>query len=376
MKPQLCIHTESSNYGGAEVYLLRLMQEIKFHFNITFVCPENQDSRYLKELLKIISENQLCFFKKSYTSRFLTYLRLFRDHKFFTIFLNDVSPNASKLFSLCALMFSACSNICSVQHLSIGQKSRYPGLEFIRKNISRMFFHFFTKIIVLSHVQKKYFISYYGVNAKKIEVIHNSVPDYVFDKLTDPKLVRQILNLEEKSLIITLIGRLTEQKGHKYLLEAIHNLPGSIACNVNILFIGEGELEDTIKKRIRELQIKIPVHFLGFRKNAIEILNATDIIVLPSISEGFPFVLLEGMNLSKPCIASDVGGVRELIKNNQTGILIEPRNINQIKEALTALINSPEKRTFLGSQGKKWVTENFNFQQMIGKTTRVLNAQN
>jgi glycosyltransferase involved in cell wall biosynthesis len=107
---------------------------------------------------------------------------------------------------------------------------------------------------------------------------------------------------------------------------------------------------------------------MGFCENHLinEVLHETDIFLLPSQREGLPTVIIEAMRHGIPVIASDVGGIHELVQNEETGYITSPSNISELKDKLVNLIRSPQKRKLMGEKGKRLVEAKFSLDLMVG----------
>lgn len=174
-----------------------------------------------------------------------------------------------------------------------------------------------------------------GCPSEKISIIPNGFSEKQFLP-KDTQQTRTELGLPEDKKILLSVGNLIPIKGHKYLIKAmcmvIKERP-----DVLLLIIGEGHLKELLKKRIKQLDLKENIQLLG-RKEHYAIpnwMNASDVLVLPSLGEGFPTVIPEAMACGKPVIASRVGGIPEIIQNDKLGRLIEPRNYSDLAHAIS-----------------------------------------
>lgn len=141
--------------------------------------------------------------------------------------------------------------------------------------------------------------------------------------------------------LIGVIGRLTSQKGHNDLLNALARVRQTRA--VDLLIIGSGPLEGELRQKTINLGLQDCVHFLGSRNDVFDLLPQLELMVLPSWWEGFPTVLLEAMALGVPVVATDVSGSRELVNTGETGILVPPRNVPRLAEAILDQLSKPEE---------------------------------
>jgi glycosyltransferase involved in cell wall biosynthesis len=120
-----------------------------------------------------------------------------------------------------------------------------------------------------------------------------------------------------------------------------------------------------LEKEASDIGMADRVKFLGFRDDVPSLLQAMDVFVLPSLSEGLPLSVLEALSLKKPVVASDVGGIPEIIENGVTGYLVPPENPEALAEKITLLLQNPERAAVIGQAGRRRVEEDFSLPRMI-----------
>lgn len=213
-----------------------------------------------------------------------------------------------------------------------------------------------SEVIVLSNYLKGR-AEYYG--AKKIEII----PIYGVDtnKFVPKKVesLKKELGLLNSKIIIT-ISRLSPEKGLNYLINAFVNVKKNIN-NCKLVFVGGGPIREDLEKLAKKLNLDKEVIFLGdidFRK-MVDYYNLGDVVVLPSLKEGLGFASAEAMACEKPVIASNVGGIPDLVINNKTGILIEPANSRILSEKIIYLLNNAQLRNKLEKEGRRYIINNY-----------------
>jgi glycosyltransferase involved in cell wall biosynthesis len=213
---------------------------------------------------------------------------------------------------------------------------------------------------------RKYLLEKLGYEESKTATIHNGVDiaGWPISK-KDREKRRKELRLEEKDILIGTVGRLDEQKGQHYLLEAIAKLKAShpIKCAV----IGEGPLLPHLTQRVRQLGLEEDVFLLGHKDNIPSWLSAFDIFVLPSLWEGIPNALLEAMALGLPIVATNVDGVPEAVNHDISGVLCAPKDPQAMVVPLQDLIVDEEYRQRLGESAKLVVNEHFKLVDMLEK---------
>jgi len=222
------------------------------------------------------------------------------------------------------------------------------------------------KVISVSHSGKKHLVEYFGIPQEKIVVIHNAIPPLSEPNPTQINKLLKEIKVKKGSRIVCTIARLHKQKGHKYLFEAIPTILSQIN-DVHFILAGDGYLKQSLIDLAIKLKISEYVHFLGERKDIPVILGASDIMVLPSLQEGFSLVILEAFSLGIPCVVTNVGGNNELVVNGETGFVVEAKNSTLLANAIITILSNDEKCKAMGAKAKKLVNRKFKFNQMILK---------
>ena len=168
---------------------------------------------------------------------------------------------------------------------------------------------------------------------------------------------RKALNLPHDKCIIGAIGQLFARKGHRFLIAALAKIEHKFP-DAHIAIIGRGPEEENLRAQISEFGLQDKVHLLGFRENALRYVRAFDILAMPSLKEGLPLALMEGMSGRLPIIASDIPEMRDIIIG-AGGLVTAPKDIEQLAVAMSDYlqlntIQLQEK----GEQAFKYLTEN------------------
>jgi len=166
------------------------------------------------------------------------------------------------------------------------------------------------------------------------------------------------------AVIVGTNAELHKNKGLEYAIRAMSSLASTFPKLVYII-IGEGEERKNMERLIAELSLSNTVFLPGYIEQAAQHMKAFDVFLLPSIKEGLPYVLLESGSAGVPCVATRVGGIPELITDNQSGILITPKSPEEIEKAVTALLSDPQKSAAYAQRLKETVDKEYTLSKMI-----------
>ena len=222
-----------------------------------------------------------------------------------------------------------------------------------KEMVSEMVLSWFVdRIVAVSEGVKSDLVKYEHISPEKIQVIYNGIDASKYRVKIDQEKKREELGISVDDKVIGIGVRLSEQKGIKYLIEAMSIVVKSFP-NVKLLIIGDGECRTDLEKLASDCGIADKVIFTGFRNDIPELLQIMDIYSLPSLWEGHPLVLLEAMAAGKPVVATDIHGNRETVEHGKTGMLTPTRNSEKLAEALLKLLVDDDMRRKMGSMGHK-----------------------
>ena len=205
---------------------------------------------------------------------------------------------------------------------------------------------------------------------RKLITIHNGIDIKNIDFLEKEQAQKRLIG-RESPLLIGTIAEWTKNKGIIYLIKATQILELK-EKEFDVILIGSGENPDKEKMYNYDKKYNLDnVRLIEFIPNAVKYLKAFDIFVLPSLKEGLPYTIIEAMAAQLPIIATNVGGIPEMIENNINGILIEPKNPDLIRKKITYLINNPEKTQAMAQKARQKAEQEFSLDRMIEKTKRV-----
>lgn len=214
-----------------------------------------------------------------------------------------------------------------------------------------------------------------GVDGKRFWTVHNAIsaPEvFPADDKGLKKAVYKKFGIPEHSVLVVSAGRFSPEKGYKYLLEAISRLDKSAEESV-FLLCGDGDCRKELEDLMRKLSISGKCMFAGFRRDLNDIFKAMDLLVLPSLTEGLPNVVLEAFACAKPVVATEVGGVPEIVENGVNGFLVPPASPGLLADAMMKCIASSALRSSLGQSGYKTIRSRFTYDEQTGKLEAIYN---
>lgn len=216
------------------------------------------------------------------------------------------------------------------------------------------------KIIAVSQGVKNYAVKNEKIKPEKIKVIYNGID-------LDRFQFRGFQPLEPKQIKAVVMARLSEQKGHRYLLSAmpqiIKKYPG-----FTLHIVGGGNLQPLLIKQAEKLMISDRVKFLGQTNQPAKVLAAMDLFILPSVWEGLGLVVLEAQAVGLPVLASDISGVNEIITDQQTGLLFKSQDPQAIFQAVDLLLSQPDLQQKIVKQAHEQV-QDFSLTKMVAAYT-------
>lgn len=328
-------------------------------------------------------------FFKIYQKIFSLFVRIFDlrkiKNKLKPDFAISFGPEANIVNVFSNLFFKKTKPIVSVR---IVESAHFKKLPFPLKqyyNFSmRLVYKLAEKIIPNSEWVKKDIIENFRAPQEKIFVIPNFLDMNDVQKQSEEAIEKPLKEIFEENKTLISIGRLTQQKGFSFLLEAFSKVLRRYS-EVRLIILGEGELEKELKELSRKLNIEKNVYFLGFQKNPFKFLKRATIFIFPSLYEGFPNVLIEAMSCGLPVIATDCpGGNKEILSSLQEeiketklkeyGILVPPANSEELAKAILLLLTDDKLRKQYSERAKKRA-EDFSVEKIIQKWENILKEE-
>jgi glycosyltransferase involved in cell wall biosynthesis len=230
------------------------------------------------------------------------------------------------------------------------------------QNLDAFVLRFARRVVAVSREIRQDLISR-KVAPARIRVIDNGIDIGRFrrPKLTDT--LKSSLRIGERDTVVTIVGRLSPEKGHKTFLQVARRVSSS-RDHVKFLIVGDGPLSDELRTEAARLKLHEHVVFTGFRKDMPEIYAISDVIVNASSIEGLPMTILEAMASQVPVIATRIGGVPDIITDQKTGLLVDAGDVDALTTRVESLVDDPGERRRLAVAAFEFVTTNHSFQRM------------
>ncbi|MDO8564511.1 MAG: glycosyltransferase family 4 protein, partial [bacterium] len=225
------------------------------------------------------------------------------------------------------------------------------------------------KTIVLSEHDRRA-TSFWPAVKNKIVLIPNGIRHLPSFSREQARNMLKQFGIAPEQTIIGVVAELHRNKGIASLIEAFSFLPAHCV----LCIIGDGEEKTALETYAQTLNLAPRVHFLGFRQDAAELISGFDMFVLPSLKEGLPFSILDSGAAKVPVVATAVGGIPDIIRNGEEGLLVPPKNAKKLAEAILWLLNHTEEAERFSSALHKKISEKYRFEKITLPLTRALYA--
>jgi glycosyltransferase involved in cell wall biosynthesis len=221
--------------------------------------------------------------------------------------------------------------------------------------------------IAVSAGNRRLLVEQYGFPAQRLALIPNAVDTDYFRPRTDDGILRAQWGIPRDAPLIGLVGRLSPQKGHTVLFDA---LPAVWAAfpDAHVVLAGAGELEEALRAQAARIDPGGRIHFAGQQHDMPRALASLDVFVLPSLYEGLSFAVLEAMSTARAIVATAVDGTVEVIEDEHTGLLAPPGASEPLAKAITRLLGDSILRERLGQAARQTVVDRFDQRRMLDRT--------
>jgi glycosyltransferase involved in cell wall biosynthesis len=195
-------------------------------------------------------------------------------------------------------------------------------------------------------------------------LIPNGIPTDEYAPNPDARAQwRQAHGIEPHATVLVHVGRFAPPKNHALLVEAFAQVRAD--APLYLLLVGGGELEDAVREQVSALGLQERVRFLGIRADVADILWASDVFVLSSRVEGNPLSVMEAMSAGLPVVSTAVGGVPELVRAGETGLLVPSEDAGALAQAMQALVDDPARRQAMGAAARQHAVEHLDIRHTV-----------
>ena len=333
------------------------------NFDVTVITPPSANLSPLPELLKRheIKHHSLLIKNKFDLAGFFKSVKFIKSGHFQILHVHLTNIYSPTLIYLAGKV-AGIKTIITTPHSLFPLKKPNPVLEFIKmKYLS----HFNSKIIGVCTANSELLKNKY-IACSKVVTVKNGI-ELNHNKLAARSSkydIRKKFNLKDNSQVVGTVAALTPLKGIDYFIRACSEVVPDFP-NVIFFVVGDGPEMTDLQKLARDLDLENHIVFTGFRKDSKFLLSQFDLFVLPSLTESLPTTILESLALKTPVIATDVGGVGEIIKHNETGLLVPTRANTQLAKAIMTLLRDRKKTDRLAEAGLRLVQSEHDHNRMI-----------
>jgi len=363
-RPHIIYFQQNLAVGATEEYFYLLMEGIdKAKFDMAFVCPINTVLDSLVTRLEALNVKVYRYSLDTSNYRLILQLRsFFRQLRPAFVHFNDPC-----LCGIIAARLAGVPALLMTHHTpELNRKYNWKA-RFLEKIAFR---YCGLHVIFTSEYDRETGIKKDNIAEDKSFVIYYGLPPEKFSLRYNKKEIYDEFSFDEECRIIGNIARLSPQKGQNYLIKAASVVIEQFK-SVKFFFVGEGELESELKTKVQEKGLENYFIFTGHRIDIPRLLNAFEMLVIPSLFEGLCFAVIEASAIGVPVIASAVGGMRRSVIDGKTGLLIPPGDSQALAKAILWMLGHPQEAKEMGLRGRKYFEELFTQDKMVKKTAEL-----
>lgn len=356
MKIKILQFLSTSQIGGTEKIVLSLvkgMDKEAFQNDVCFLSTKGPlGNEFEKEANVYYLDYEKIGIFKVITRLFW----LFKRNKYDIVHIYGFRSN---IFGRLIGKIAGCPRIISGLRSTtiINTKSKFYAI--IGTFLDKLTFHFIRLCISNSKSACDFLIKN-GYPSNKFRIVYNGIEESSFDLTPDTSLKERF----KDEIIIISVANLSIWKDHKTLINALKIVQES-RVRFKCLLVGDGPLKTELIDLTNRLELTDDIIFLGRKENVGNLLGIADIFVLQSIVEGLPVSIMEACLAHLPIIATNVGGIPELVIDGEAGILVNPSDVGGLAKAIESLLVDKEKRKKMGKAGYERITNEFSLKKMV-----------
>lgn len=282
--------------------------------------------------------------------------------------LRQVQPDIVHTFLLTASLYGRAAAMLARVPIVVGTEVNiYQQKRPHHVLAERLLMRGTNRVVVSAESVRDFYTRQVHADPTRVDVIYNAV-DWSQLQTTMPSgAMRASVGVPAAAPLAGIIARLTEQKAHRHLFDAIAGRPE--LATLHLLVIGDGELREELRAQVDRLGLAARVHFLGARRDLGDLLAAIDLFVMPSLWEGLPLSMVLAMGAGLPVVATRVAGIPEVVENGVTGLLVPPADVPALGAALARLVSDQQLRETLGAAAAAFVRPRFGVDGYLAAVT-------
>ena len=360
---------DSSGIFGAERVILTLVRNInQGRFAFTLLCLRRKDGRS-ETLITTARQKGVNVLTVDVQGRFdLNAIRTIRkillENSVDIVHSHDFK---SDFFALLASLGTGTKRVATAHGSTKDSLLKRAYLFFNEKLI----YSLFDRIVVVSEELLTQ-LSGRGLPPSRMKVIQNGLDFNLLENETLSGNYATPINIPAGNKVFAVVGRLFPDKGHRYFLDAFAAVKKDYP-HISGLIVGDGPAMSEIRQHVDELDLVDSVILCGVRSDMKAIYELADFLVISSLREGLPYVLLEAMASRVPVVATSVGDIPFLIKDGETGYLVPPGDVNSLTKRMVDLLASPQNPKKMAEQAFVHVHQKFSAERMVSETEKLYN---
>ncbi len=368
------VHILEATFGGTRKHLMYLATRLDpSRFDISVICSTVRNPSFVADIEVLLQRGVLVkiIAMKRDISPFSDIIALFRIYRFLRKGSFDIVHTHSSKAGFLGRVAARLAGVPAVLYTPhafsfyrglLGTKRLYLLLE-------RFAARFTDTVIAVSDGERDIAVQYAVTGDDGVVTIKNGVDLSEFPDDIKTGNLKKELGLEGASSIVGMVGRICAQKGYGYFIEAAVEVAKSMP-DVRFVLVGDGNLEKALDE-INRCKARDVVMLTGQRTDVTILYALFDVVVVPSLWEGLPYVILEAMAMRKPVIASSIPGNAEVVVDGETGYLVPPGDARAMADAIRDLLNAPAKAASMGVRGRGEVERRYTVERNIRSYERL-----
>ena len=283
-------------------------------------------------------------------------------------FIHQTEPTIVHTFLLTASLYGRFAAMLARVPIVIGTEVNiYERKQPLHRLAERWLMRHTDTVVASAESVRTFYLDQIGADPDKVVVIYNAVDWSQLDTTRDRAGIRAEIGVPADAPAAGIIARLTEQKAHRVLFEAMTLRPE--LNRLHLIVVGDGDLRDDLQSRAARLGLSARIHFVGPRRDLGNLLGAVDMFLMPSLWEGLPLSLVLAMGAGLPVIASRVAGIPEVVHDGESGLLVNPGDARQLADAMARVLDDDSLRLQMSQRARAFVRPRFGVDRFVASTT-------